>query len=335
MLRLLSWASELSRKIQSKRQCDSMSDIENLIQDALAADAESARFEFKECFDPQSGKDWCEIVKDIIAIANTSGGVIVFGLSSDAQPSGFDVAPVMAVDPAKISDKIYKYTNQQFSDFSLVRCEANGIILAALVISRAPLPMVFEKPGTYDIGQGRQHTAFAAGATYFRHGAKSEPGNTQDIHLAFDRRLAIVREEWLKNVRHVIEAPLGSKVLTIQPKNDAGALGVRLTDDPQAPTIGVLSPDTTHPFRQKDLIEELNKKLLDGVNVNQYDILAIRRIFDIDEKTNFYYQSMFGSRQYSAAFADWIVEQYKKDKEFFVKNRQTMHDRHVNRGKPG
>lgn len=54
--------------------------MEKIIEIALIANSETAEIEFKEYFDLTSAQDWCEIVKDIISIANTDGGIIIFGL---------------------------------------------------------------------------------------------------------------------------------------------------------------------------------------------------------------------------------------------------------------
>ena len=54
----------------------------SLIDKALAAKRESKHIEFKEGFDPASGHDWCESIKDIVAIANSGGGVLIFGLTT-------------------------------------------------------------------------------------------------------------------------------------------------------------------------------------------------------------------------------------------------------------
>ena len=60
----------------------------DLISKALAATSESKHIEFKQSFDPNSQANWCEIVKDIVAIAISGGGVMIFGLTSSGEPSG-------------------------------------------------------------------------------------------------------------------------------------------------------------------------------------------------------------------------------------------------------
>lgn len=42
---------------------------------------------------------------------------------------------------------------------------------------------------------------------------------------------------------------------------DSKALPVRLVDDPTDPPVRALDPDKTHPFRQTELLTEVNKRL--------------------------------------------------------------------------
>ena len=84
--------------------------MDKLLEKALKAKRESKHIEFKEYFNPSSGQDWCEIVKDIVAIANSGGGVIVFGVQNNGTPSVCDISQVTALDTATITDKIFRYT---------------------------------------------------------------------------------------------------------------------------------------------------------------------------------------------------------------------------------
>ena len=84
-------------------------------------------------------------------------------------------------------------------------------------------------------------------------------------------------------------------------------------------------PAKTHPFRQKELIAQLNKQL-GCAKVNQYDIRCIVKVHKIKTRNNFYYQGEIkGSPvQYSAKFADWVLAQHQKDPEFFLKMRERV-----------
>ena len=77
-------------------------------------------------FDPASPKDWCEIVKDIVAMANLGGGVFVFGANDDGTPAGENLYNILALDSARITDKIAKYTGEQSADFEIHKLERQG-----------------------------------------------------------------------------------------------------------------------------------------------------------------------------------------------------------------
>src|SRR5437667_11676782 len=90
-----------------------------LLEKARDSKRESKTIEFKERFDIKSPGEWVEIVKDIVALANSGGGAILFGVKNNGSASDFDAASVLGLDPAIITDKIAKYTGEQYSDFSM------------------------------------------------------------------------------------------------------------------------------------------------------------------------------------------------------------------------
>lgn len=75
---------------------------------AIKAKKESKYIEFKECFDPESAREWCELIKDIVAIGNSGGGVILFGVDDSGRPNAIDRSALVNLDPADIANKISK-----------------------------------------------------------------------------------------------------------------------------------------------------------------------------------------------------------------------------------
>lgn len=72
--------------------------------DIDALTGESASADFKSSFDPQSKQDWCELIKDIVAMSNSGGGLIIVGVDDDGNPlANADVASVLAVDPGRVA----------------------------------------------------------------------------------------------------------------------------------------------------------------------------------------------------------------------------------------
>jgi hypothetical protein len=292
---------------------------------ALAAKRESKQIEFKEAFDVASKHDWCEITKDVVAIANSGGGAILFGVDSHGAPTGTDLTSLRSIDPATVCDRIQPYTGTQIADLEITELEKEGQKLLAWLVGAAAMPMVFGKPGTYPVDGGKQGTAFGRGTVYFRHGAKSEPGTSEDIARTLERKLESIRKEWLSGVRKIVHAPAGSRVALLPPdvrhSDDPAATPIRLTDDPAAPAYRIVDPDSTHPFRQKELVAEVRSHLPSSIEFNSFDVVAVRNVYGIDERREFAHKPRFGSRQYSPQFVIWLVEQASSDQEFFLKAR--------------
>ncbi len=298
---------------------------------AEEAENESKHFDFKSSFDIDSDGERCEIIKDIVAMANSGGGTIFIGIDDNGLPSGFDVSRVLNYDPAKLTDQIAKYTGENFNDFEIVEIDRNERKVAALKIGQISIPMIFIKPGTYNIGGGKQNTAFSRGTVYFRHGAKSEPGNSADLREAIERELERVRESWLSNVRKVIEAPIGYQVQIFPPdvtvSNVPTATPIRIVNDPNAPAFRNPNPDSTHPHRQKELLELINQRSGGKRKINQYDILCIRKVYKLEGEPQYYYKTKFSPPQYSDDFMNWLVKKYKENPLFFDKAREKCKDK--------
>jgi len=83
-------------------------------------------------------------------------------------------------------------------------------------------------------------------------------------------------------------------------------------------------PDKTHPNRQKEVIERFNKRMEGKVSINPYDCLVIKKIYKVDKRAEWFYQSKIAghSPQYSDEYIDWLVQQASKNNKFFNKARR-------------
>jgi hypothetical protein len=301
------------------------------IKKALNAKRESKSVEFKASFDVVSSAEWCEIIKDIVAIANSGGGSIVIGVDNAGTPNGFDVSPIIGFDSADVTNKIHKYTGVQFADFDISEERKEGRAVAILDIRAASIPIVFTKPGTYDIGGGRQRTAFGIGTIYFRHGAKSDPGSTDDIRKAIERQLESIRKDWLRGVRKVVSAPRGSQIVIaggeVKESASSNATAIRIVDDPNAPAYRKIDYDISHPYRMKELLHTLNEKLRGKGNVSSYDIQCLRRLHGLDKNPDFCHKPTFGTMQYSDSLIEWILKRAAETPTFFADIRTQCHAR--------
>jgi len=304
-----------------------MVDQKKILERAGDAAKESKHLDFKREFDISSGEAWCEVIKDIVALANSGGGVVVFGVADDGTNSNFDPAPLLAYDTADIANRIARYTGNQAIDLEVVKLTRTGEIRPAFLVSDTDVPIVFTKPGTYDIGGGRQKTAFAQGTIYFRHGSKSEPGNRDDLAGWRDRQIAKARKSWLGGIRKVVQAAPNDHVTVISSpgsiRQGTAVVEAKLTSDPSAVTFVPTNAEEIWPHRQIDLIREVNKRLAGEAQINTHDIYCIKKVYDVLKAyPKFAYKPHhLASPQYSDAFIEWIVDEYTKNKNFFRETR--------------
>jgi len=202
--------------------------VDPRITKCLAAKRESKAIEFKEQFIPTNARQSLEVLKDIVAISNSGGGALAIGINNAGEANGTDVQAVLDYDHAKYCDLIRRYTNQNFASFEILELEKNGHPVAVFLIDPPDYPLVFEKPGTYAIeGSKHQQTAFAQGTMFFRHGAKTESGTTDDLRKFMQSRMKELQDEWMKGMRRVSEAPRGSE-LTVVPMGGAQTSGTEV-----------------------------------------------------------------------------------------------------------
>jgi hypothetical protein len=133
--------------------------------------------------------------------------------------------------------------------------------IAILQISYASIPMIFIQPGTYDAGDGKQKTAFSKGSVYFRHGAKSKPGNSKDLRESIEREIERIKKSWFSNIRKVVSAPSTYKAVMLPPEvkecNSTSAHPIRIVDDPNAPAYRKVWDESPYKSPQEIVVGAL------------------------------------------------------------------------------
>src|SRR2546423_2359055 len=249
--------------------------------------------------------DYVELLRDRAAMANSGGGVIVLD-------------GVEGVDEELLHEQLSGDADPEFEAFEVGPLRRAGRPSTAVVVEGVRnVPLVFTRVGRI----GADHVAFVRGGLYFRHGAKSEAATGEDVRDFIRRQLDATRTQWLANIRQVMHAPDGAEVAVIETaeRDDEGRPTlIRLTTDPHAPLYGQVDPDQSHPYRQKEVIREVNARLGEDA-VNAFDVLSVRRVHAISEETRpeFVHVPKFGSPQYSDAFVDWLVAERQRDPRFF------------------
>lgn len=307
---------------------------ELLIQRAEAAKRESKYVDFKSQFDPKNNGDWCEIVKDIVAMANSGGGVIVFGVEDSGAPANTDVSEIQSIDSATMTDKLFRYTGVQFSEFELDQTTRDAKTLPILLVGPSEFPLIFSRPGTYRTEQGKEKIAFQEGSIYFRHGSKSQPGNPDDIRAFIERVVDRVRKSWLSGMRKISLAPPGSTVhvsIDDQMVPDMTGMPAKIVTNHDAPAVQIKHGDENWPYRQKEVIAILNKKLKNHPKISTHDMLCIRRAYNLeDNRPDLAYRPFTkSSTQYSDGFIEWVEGRVREEPGFFQRLRTEFRDKKI------
>jgi len=259
-------------------------------------------------FDPHDEAAWCELIRDVVATANSGGGTLRVS----------DVAKQIASNA--IRDRLAKYAEPIAVHLKHPPLTANLTnSIAEIEVPGAENPISFRRsaPRGATNRLSDQESAFSAGVFYFRHGEQSLPGTSADLKAFFNRKLAGLRRGWMRDIRRV----LSNHVTPISAGRNADAENlqpVRIVTDPDAPALQPQDVDRLYPWRQKDLVMELNFRLGKRM-LTTYDIQAIRRQHKLDEHPEFVFHLPGAGRRYSPALADWVMSQYAADSEFFAK----------------
>jgi hypothetical protein len=305
----------------------------SLLDQALAARRGSRRIALVHGVDQDDLQARLELLRDVAALSNSGGGVLLVGVDRTGQPTGWDPGALLRAGANALVDELATYVGERVEGVKMAPARKGTARLAALEVSaRHGSPLLFETAGSYVDEDGQARELFGRGTVWFRHGGKSEPARARDLAGFAHREEARRNRELQRNLRHVSTAPIGSQVLVVPPSTaPTSALErVRLVDDPSAPAVARADYDVTHPHRQKDVIAAVNARLGRDL-VNAHDILSVRRVHDTDARDEWFHQPRFGSPQYTDAFVAWLVESYQRDHSFFDAAKAEYQERQLAR----
>lgn len=166
----------------------------------IALKRESAKLDYK--------RDWVgdnqaivELTKDVVAMANTAGGYVIFGVGDDGEEVGLADEEIERLDEAILRTQVQGYLGTGLDLFVNKRIEVKGKPFAVLTVLRSSRsPLVFEHDGQYSDQRGRMRPVFRAGDVYVRHGSASQKWNQDDVRTINARVVDRERERWIKEV---------------------------------------------------------------------------------------------------------------------------------------
>ncbi len=282
--------------------------------------------DFKEELDVNSKGEWCEVIKDIIAIANSGGGALLFGVKDDGKKSNYNHRVILDFDSAKIADKISSYLDIEYTDFEIIEIKRGTNKASCMICYPSFPPRIFKKQGDYSDSNGKQKTAFQKGVLYTRRGTRSIPAQSADLLRMLDREINVRRKAWLGNIKKIVQSPSDHDVHILSKGTNVtfekDGTPVTITDNPDAPEFHISNPDKLCPYTTKKTIERINIRLNGIACINTWDMTLLKDKYKIDENPAYYYRPTSGASQYSEEFIEWVITEFEKDNEFFKKNRK-------------
>ena len=210
---------------------------------------EDNRVDYKQNFDPKSGKDWLEITKDISAFANTYGGYLVFGISdSDKKVVGLTPAVSNVLKDANyISQKVNRYIEPQIISLRSKEFPINGSSIVVLLIPQSVgKTHLISRDGSFAYPSREKKLVLRKGTFYVRHSASNHLGDSRDLSGVIERRIDQFRDSLMEKVARVVKSPATSD-LYILSKDPADTASERFIIEDSPESIPIKGMNFTVP----------------------------------------------------------------------------------------
>jgi hypothetical protein len=177
---------------------------------------ESPILDRKVTFDHQDPKAKLELVRDLVAIANTGGGRIVVG-HDEVNEVGITEDVVEALDSSRVAEWLANFASPVPLHLSHdARPLTGGRFLLTLTISAAEFPIVISKRGLWKGADSkRDRPVFEPGDIFVRHSTRTERANYEDIRSWVLKAREAERESILDRITTFVKLPEGAALQVV------------------------------------------------------------------------------------------------------------------------
>ena len=237
--------------------------LKDLLRVAAAPNHETALCDLKAEFDPQ--RSWPDLAKDIVAMSNSGGGILIFGISDDGRRIGLHRSLVKEFDAARINSRIEARApgarlQTAYAEFSYYR-----LMYGFLVVRSNDQLIVFEKDWSRPTGSANQEAVVRPGVLYVRGVAETRPAKQMDLSLIVQRLIQTGSQKLLARIEQTAAVPLSADLIVADPESperglklvDAGhGQPVRIVDhgEDAVPIYEMISADLPFSSVQHDFL---------------------------------------------------------------------------------
>lgn len=248
---------------------DSNRAVTSLIRAVPASStAECVHFDQKRGFAP-GPREWAELAKDVASMANSGGGVLLFGIEDDGTRVGLDTSLLGLLDPAKVVDQLRRKAPAAAVASTYHEVSYYRKTYGALVVQPLRVPLVFDTEWGYNDDTGRHRIVIHPGVLYVRTPGKSAPALQSDLREVWQRSVDIASEQLMARIERVASLPPDSELIVTadEPPGRGYVLvssgegrPVQITDDPETPAVAlreVLSVDTPYSSAASEVASQV------------------------------------------------------------------------------
>ena len=199
---------------------------------------ETTNCDLKTAFDG-SNRAWANLAKDIVAMSNSGGGVMVFGIDDDGRRVGLTQSLLRLMDPARINGQIEPKAPGARIKTSYFEITFYRLRYGFLCIHPQENLIVFEKEWTYQRHNGHHQRVIREGVLYARGVGETRPARQADIAHMVRRLIETGSKSLLARIETVATLPLATEIVAFYPGSDGR--GVHLVDSENGLPVRVIS----------------------------------------------------------------------------------------------
>jgi hypothetical protein len=198
--------------------------------------------EFKLGFDG-SNASWLDVLKHLVAMANSGGGTLVFGVDRDGARRGLPGSLLAVFDPANITNKLRKYSpgNVTTAYRELV---VGSLQFGFLLVDGSESIGVFESDGNFQMPDGKPGRSFVRGIVYVRVPGSTREATQRDldalVHRIAERRVSA----FLARIERIAKVPDESELIATIGRDQTRGVVITKVDRPSVIIRPEAEPNT-------------------------------------------------------------------------------------------
>jgi hypothetical protein len=234
--------------------------LKNLLRMAAAPNHETALCDLKAEFDPQHS--WPDLAKDIVAMSNSGGGILILGVYDDGKRVGLQRSLTREFDAARINGRIESRAPGARLQTTYTEIIYYRLRYGFLTVRSNDQLVVFEKEWRRT-GSTDKKQVVRPGVLYVRGVAETRPAKQVDLSLIVQRLIQTGSQQLLARIERTAAIPLSAELIVANPETperglrlvDAGhGQPVRIVDEAHdaVPIYELISPEAPFTSTQHD-----------------------------------------------------------------------------------